>query len=88
MPHEPISQIFRCPNGQWSAMRVVTFIVCLVVLGTWVTFCFIEGRFIPLDWPTVSVLGVSQAAKAIQGRFEFGPRGLNKPWEGEGGGHV
>ena len=51
-------------------------LICLVVLSMWVTFCFIEGRFIPLGWEMVALLGGSQGAKAAQLRFEVGKQGL------------
>lgn len=69
----------RCLDGGWSTMRITTMLICLVVLGTWVTFCFVEGRFVPISWEMVSLLGGSQAAKAAQLRFEVGKQGLPMP---------
>jgi hypothetical protein len=57
-------------TGGWSTMRITTMFVCVVVCGMWVTFCFIEGRLIPITWEMVTLIGGSQGAKAIQRRFE------------------
>lgn len=69
----------RCMDGGWSTMRITTMLICVVILGMWVTFCFIEGRFVPLTWEMVSLLGGSQAAKAAQLRFEVGGLGIQPP---------
>lgn len=69
----------RCMDGGWSTMRITTMLICIVVLSMWVIFCFIEGRFIPLGWEMVSLLGGSQAAKAAQLRFEVGKHGIQSP---------
>lgn len=69
----------QCMNGGWSTMRITTMLICVVVLTMWVVFCFIEGRFIPLGWEMVSLLGGSQAAKAAQLRFEVGKDGIQPP---------
>jgi len=60
-------------------MRITTMLICVVVLGMWVIFCFVEGRLVPLTWEMVSVLGFSQGAKAAQLRFEVGSKGLALP---------
>lgn len=73
-------------DGGWSTMRITTMLVCVVVLGMWVTFCFIEGRFIPISWEMVTLVAGAQGAKAAQLRFELGRNGLSgagHPWEGE-----
>lgn len=69
----------RCLDGGWSTMRITTMLICLVVLCMWVGFCFYEGRFIPLTWEMVTLLGGSQGAKALQTRFEVGKYGLQAP---------
>lgn len=69
----------KCMDGGWSTMRITTMLICVVILGMWVTFCFIEGRFVPLTWEMVSLLGGSQAAKAAQLRFEVGKNGIQAP---------
>ena len=74
-----ITDAFRCLDGGWSTMRITTMLVCVVVLGMWVIFCFVEGRLVPLTWEMVSVLGFSQGAKAAQLRFEVGSKGLALP---------
>lgn len=67
----------RCMDGGWSTMRITTMLICLVVLVMWVSFCFVEGRLIPITWEMVTLLGGSQGAKALQTRFEIGKDGLN-----------
>lgn len=65
-----LADSIQCDNGGYSAMRILTYFVCIVVLVTWVIFCFIELRFVPITWEMVSLVGVSQGAKALQYRFE------------------
>ena len=64
-------------DGGWSSMRIITMLISVVVLGMWVIFCFVEGRFIPLGWETVTLLVGAQGAKAAQLRFELGTGGLS-----------
>lgn len=82
-----LAQTLQGVNGQWSTMRIATMLICVVVLGMWVTFCFIESRLIPISWEMVTLIGGSQGAKAAQLRFEAGRGGLygrTDPSEGEG----
>lgn len=85
---QPVSQLLKGVNGQWSAMRLATLLICVGVLAAWLGCIVAGGQWIPLDWPTVTLLAGAQGAKALQGRFEFGPGGLTpprgKPWDGEG----
>lgn len=76
MKTPPLSDALRCPDGGWSTMRITTMLICVAVLATWVIFCFVEGRFIPLGWEMVALLGGSQGAKAAQLRFEVGRNGI------------
>ena len=80
-----LAQTFQGVNGQWSTMRIVTMLTCVVVLGMWVVFCFVERRLIPMSWEMVALIGGSQGAKAAQLRFEAGRGGLAAcdPSEGE-----
>ena len=52
----PLSDALHGMDGGWSSMRIVTMLISVVVLGMWVIFCFVEGRFIPLGWETVTLL--------------------------------
>ena len=72
----PLSDALRCLDGGWSTMRITTMLICVVVLGMWVIFCFVESRFIPIGWEMVALLGGSQGAKAAQLRFEVGKNGI------------
>lgn len=63
-------------SGGISVMRIMSFLVCVVVLGLWVAFCFIEGRYIPLGWAEAGLIGAACGAKAAQSRFELGSAGL------------
>ena len=72
----PLSDALHGMDGGWSSMRIVTMLISVVVLGMWVIFCFIEGRFIPLGWETVTLLVGAQGAKAAQLRFELGSGGI------------
>ena len=58
-------------------MRITTMLICVVVLGMWVIFCFMEGRFVPISWEMVTLIAGSQGAKAAQLRFELGREGLH-----------
>ena len=73
---QALSDALHGMDGGWSSMRIVTMLISVVVLGMWVIFCFIEGRFIPLGWETVTLLVGAQGAKAAQLRFELGSGGI------------
>ena len=83
-----LADALQCQDGGWSTMRITTMLVCVVVLGMWVAFCFIEGRFVPITWELVALVAGSQGAKAAQLRFELGRGGLYAhgydPAQGEG----
>lgn len=83
-----LADALQCQDGGWSTMRITTMLVCVVVLGMWVTFCFVEGRFVPITWEMVALVAGSQGAKAAQLRFELGRGGLYAhgydPAQGEG----
>ena len=83
-----LADALQCQDGGWSTMRITTMLVCVVVLGMWVAFCFIEGRFIPVSWEMVALVAGSQGAKAAQLRIELGRGGLYAhgydPAQGEG----
>lgn len=76
--HNALTQMVSGANGHISSMRVVTLFITATVLVTWVVFCFIEGRFIPLSWEDVTLIAGAQGAKALQGRFEWGPGGIRE----------
>lgn len=88
MARQPVCQLLQGVNGQWSAMRLATLMVTAGVLCAWLACIWTSGQWIPLDWPTVTLLMGTQGAKALQGRFEYGPHGLTpprgNPWDGEG----
>ena len=73
---QAIADALQGIDGGFSAMRIVTMLVCLLVLINWVVFCFIEGRFVPITWEMVALIAGSQGAKAAQLRFELGKEGL------------
>lgn len=83
-----LADALQCQDGGWSCMRITTLLICVVVLGMWVAFCFVEGRLIPISWEMVTLVAGSQGAKAAQLRFELGRGGLygagRDPSEGEG----
>ena len=81
-----LADALQCQDGGWSCMRITTLLICVVVLGMWVAFCFIEGRFVPISWEMVTLVAGSQGAKAAQLRFELGRGGLASydPSEGVG----
>lgn len=86
---QAIADALQGVDGGYSAMRITTMLVCVVVLGMWVIFCFVEGRFVPISWEMVALIAGSQGAKAAQLRFELGRDGLHgftedNPASGEG----
>jgi hypothetical protein len=76
-----ISDAMQDATGGLSVMRIATMFVCVIVLGMWVVFCFVEGRLIPVSWEMVALVGGSQGAKAIQRRFEHDEENLQDKWE-------
>ncbi|MBD5608259.1 MAG: hypothetical protein HDQ93_05350 [Desulfovibrio sp.] len=74
---QAIADALQGVDGGYSAMRIVTMLVCLIVLLNWVIFCFVEGRFVPISWEMVALIAGSQGAKAAQLRFELGNDGLH-----------
>lgn len=65
-----LGEAFLSNNGNVSSMRIVTVLTCFIVLGTWITFMFIEGRYIPLGYAEAGLIGAAAGAKAIQSKFE------------------
>lgn len=74
---QAIADSLQAVDGGFSAMRITTMLVCVIVLVTWVIFCFVEGRFVPISWEMVALIAGSQGAKAAQLRFELGKNGLH-----------
>lgn len=74
---QAIADALQAQDGGWSTMRITTILICVVVLGTWVIFCFVEGRFVPISWEMVALVAGAQGAKAAQLRFELGKDGLH-----------
>lgn len=72
-----LADALQCLDGGWSTMRITTMLICVVILGTWVACCVFEGRWVPISWEMVALIGGSQGAKAAQLRFELGPGGLS-----------
>lgn len=73
---QAIADSLQAQDGGFSAMRITTMLICVVVLAVWVIFCFVEGRFVPISWEMVALIAGSQGAKAAQLRFELGRDGL------------
>ena len=74
---QAIADALQGVDGGFSAMRITTMLVCIIVLGMWVIACFMEGRFVPISWEMVTLIAGSQGAKAAQLRFELGKQGLH-----------
>lgn len=74
---QAVADSLQAVDGGYSAMRITTMLVCVVVLGMWVVACFMEGRFVPISWEMVTLIAGSQGAKAAQLRFELGKQGLH-----------
>lgn len=63
-------------EGGTSAMRIMAFLVCVVVLGAWLWGMAEAGHYIPLGWAEAGLVGGACGAKAAQSRFELGSGGL------------
>lgn len=63
-------------TGGTSAMRIMAVLVCLVVLGAWITGMVVAGHYIPLGWAEAGLIGGACGAKAAQSRFELGSGGV------------
>ncbi len=77
-----LGDAFLDHKGGVSAMRITTVIICLVILGSWLAFMIVEGRYIPLGYAEAGLLGAATGAKAVQSRFELGGGGLRDFDEG------
>ena len=77
-----LGDAFTDHSGGVSAMRIIAALVCLLVLGVWITFMIVEGRYIPLGWPEAGIIGGAFGAKAAQSHFELGSRGVKDFMEG------
>lgn len=74
---------FLDQKGGVSSMRIITVLICFIILGIWVTFMFIEGKYIPLGYAEAGLIGAAAGAKAAQSRFELGSSGLSSNLEGD-----
>lgn len=57
-------------------MRVMSVLVCVLVLGSWVVGMIAAGHHYPPSWQEVSLLSGVCGAKAAQSRFELGSGGV------------
>ena len=71
-----LGDAFLDHKGGVSAMRIMTVVICLVVLGAWLAGMIVEGRYIPLGYAEAGLIGAASGAKAVQSRFELGNNGL------------
>lgn len=71
-----IGDAFLDQGGGVSSMRILCVLTCVVIFGMWITFSFIEGRYIPFGIPEAGLISVALGAKAVQTRSELGTGGL------------
>ncbi len=77
-----LGDAFLDHNGGVSSLRIVTVLISVTVLGVWISFMIIEGRYIPLGYPEAGLIGACAGAKAAQSHFELGKDGLSRFEEG------
>jgi hypothetical protein len=65
-----VSTFLKDDAGEFSVMRLMFVVMVLFVLGLRIWGCIIENRFIPWDWPEVSLLTAAYGSKALQTKFE------------------
>lgn len=63
-------------SGGVSAMRIMAVLVCVIVLGAWITGMIVAGHYIPMGWAEAGLIGGACGAKAAQSRFELGSGGV------------
>lgn len=71
-----VGDAFLDHAGGVSAMRIISVLVCLLVLGAWIVGMLAAGHYLPLGWPEVSLISSACGAKAVQSRFELGSSGV------------
>ncbi len=71
-----VGDAFCDHSGGVSAMRVMSVLVCVLVLGSWVVGMIAAGHHYPPSWQEVSLLSGVCGAKAAQSRFELGSGGV------------
>lgn len=71
-----VGDAFCDHSGGVSTMRIMTVLVCMLVLGAWVTGMIVAGHYIPLGWAEAGLIGGACGAKAAQSRFELGSGGV------------
>lgn len=65
-----VSNFLRDDVGELSTMRLMMLIVVLMVFGLRIWGTILEGRYIPWDWPEVSLLTACFGGKALQSKYE------------------
>lgn len=71
-----VGDAFCDHTGGTSCMRIMSVLVCIIVLGAWIIGMLAAGRYLPIGWPEVSLIGMACGAKAAQSRFELGSGGV------------
>lgn len=63
-------------TGGVSSMRIMSVLVCVIVLGAWIMGMVAAGHYIPLGVAEAGLIGMACGAKAAQSRFELGSGGV------------
>ena len=65
-----VAQMFQEDNGQFSAMRVLVFVIVGTVLFNWTYFNLKSGQLSGFDWADLMVVVGPLLAKAAQKKVE------------------
>ena len=71
-PHvnKGLSAFLKDGSGEYSTMRLMIVLMILMLFGLRIWGCIIEQRYIPWDWPEVSLLSACLGGKALQSKYE------------------
>lgn len=67
-----LAEFFKDDEGEFSCMRLMTFLVDVIVLSLWVWANLKAGHYVPLGYAEAGLISVNHGSKALQGGFEYG----------------
>ncbi len=67
-----LATFFKDDSGEYSCMRLLSFIVVVFVLGLWAWGNVAAGQYVPLGLGESGIITAAVGSKAAQGYFEYG----------------